>query len=322
MSGRSLRGPWTVAAVGVAAAAILGVLAARPGVVQAQPRLAEAALADAQSRIPKDADVDLQRGLDVVMGRADCSGQGQCSACYQCHQIRGQGSVTAEFPRLAGQSYRYLYATLEDFASGRRSSPTMTPIARALGPKEMRDVAAFYSAQEPRTEATAAYAAQQSNAPASVLASGGQLAAIGSPERGVQACQNCHGPQGAGLPPTYPYLAGQYAAYTEAQLEAWQTGERTAGGAGFDLMADIAKRLTRQQINAVAQYYASIQPPRMLRDENYTGVLDIGVPLTPDPEERGQSPAPTAGSNGAGQGAPLQAEPPEQKLAVPPNRIP
>jgi cytochrome c553 len=301
---------------------VVGLLAGLGAVAEAQPRLAEAALAAAKSRIPKDADIDLQHGVDVVMGRAECGAEGQCSACYQCHQIRGEGSVTAEFPRLAGQSYRYLYATLEDFASGRRSNATMTPIAKALSPQEMRDVAAFYSAQEPRTQAAAAYAEEQTNPTADVLASGGQLAAIGSSERGVQACQNCHGPQGAGLPPTYPYLAGQYAAYTEAQLEAWQTGQRTAGGAGFDLMADIAKRLTRQQIHAVAEYYASIEPPRTLRDDNYSGVLDIGVPLTPDPEERGQSPAPSTLSGEAGRQAPLAGQPPAQKLVVPPNRIP
>jgi cytochrome c553 len=310
-------------ACSIAAAAVA---AAHSSVVHAQPRLAEAALADAESRIPEDAGIDLQHGLDVVMGRTECGGQGQCSACYQCHRIRGQGSATAEFPRLAGQSYRYLYAALKDFASERRRDPTMTPVAKALSPSEMRDVAAFYSAQESTSTATAtatttAHGADSSNPTADVLASGGRLAAIGSPERGIQACQNCHGPQGAGLPPTYPYLAGQYSAYTQAQLEAWRSGQRAAGGAGFDLMADIAKRLTPEQIHAVAEYYAAIRPPRTLRDENYAGVLDIGVPLTPDAEERGQSPAPPP-SDDDRPGASLHAEPPEQKLAVPPNRIP
>ncbi|HEU4616586.1 MAG TPA: c-type cytochrome [Gammaproteobacteria bacterium] len=307
-------------------AAVAAALAGASPLSRAQPQLARSALEEAESRVPAGTDVDLRHGLDLVMGRAGCTGAGQCAPCYQCHQIRGQGSVTAEFPRVAGQSFRYLYASLQDFASGRRNDPTMTPIARALTPQDMRDVAAFYSAQEPRTQATAGLAARKTSPTADVLAAGGALAAIGSAERGVQGCANCHGPQGAGLPPVYPYLAGQYPNYLEAQLDAWRSGRRSAGGEGFDVMADIAKRLTREDVHAVAEYYASIEPPRTLRDENYAGALDIGAPLSAARPEPRRNPTQQSGARAEpsepGQRPPLQGEPPDEKLSVPPNRIP
>ena len=46
---------------------------------------------------------------------------------------------------------------------------------------------------------------------AALVKRGEQLAKMGSAKHRVQACDNCHGPEGAGELPTIPYLAGQYA---------------------------------------------------------------------------------------------------------------
>jgi cytochrome c553 len=165
----------------------------------------------------------------------------------------GRGDAAAAFPRLTDQLYKYLYDSMKDYASGARDNPIMSPIARALTDQQMRDVSAYY--------------AQQKNAPygpllkvdLQVLQAGGTLAAVGSAERGVQGCINCHGPDGAGLPPTYPYLAGQHAIYLESQLNAWKAGRRK--GDSFRMMEKIAKRLSAEDIRAVSAYYASIRRP-------------------------------------------------------------
>ena len=62
------------------------------------------------------------------------------------------------FPRLSGQPFRYLYNALNDFAPGRREESVMAPIARSLTPEAMRDVAAFYAAQDVETHDMAAFA--------------------------------------------------------------------------------------------------------------------------------------------------------------------
>lgn len=205
---------------------------------------------------------DAERGRAVVVGAfAAQPGQGanaitpQAGACFQCHGMDGKGDAAAAFPRLTDQVYKYLYDSLKDYASGVRQNPIMSPIAKALSDQQMRDVAAYYSAQK-----IAPYAPSPKVDP-SVLQYGAAIAAIGHAQRGVQGCINCHGPEGVGLPPTYPYLAGQYAPYIEAQMKAWKTGQRK--GDGFGIMENIAKRLTDEEIRAVAAYYASIRPTRL-----------------------------------------------------------
>jgi cytochrome c553 len=192
-----------------------------------------------------------ERGHAIVVGAfsttADVRG-----ACFHCHGIDGRGDAAAAFPRLTDQVYKYLYDSMKDYASGVRNNEIMSPIARALTDQQMRDVAAYYAAQK-----NAPFGSPP-NVDLQLLQIGGTLAAVGSAERGVQGCINCHGPDGGGLPPTFPYLAGQHALYLESQLKAWQTGRRK--GDNLRMMEEIAKRLTDDDIRAVSAYYASIRP--------------------------------------------------------------
>jgi cytochrome c553 len=181
----------------------------------------------------------------------------------------GKGDKAAVFPRLTDQTYKYLYDALKDYASGVRQNAIMTPIAKALEDQQMRDVSAYYAAQN-----SAEYPPADQVDP-HVLQHGAALAAVGNAVRGVQGCINCHGPDGVGLPPTYPFLGGQYAAYLEAQMQAWKTGQRT--GDGFGIMENIAKRLTDEEIRAVSHYYASLRP-RSVTPEQAEAVAPM-VPL-------------------------------------------
>lgn len=96
---------------------------------------------------------------------------------------------------------------------------------------------------------------------------GRQLARIGGEAKALPSCNNCHGPGGAGEFPAIPYLAGQYADYTVLQLTMWQAGSRKNSP---ESMAEVAKRLSEQDIAAVAAYYqqlrgsveASVQPAK------------------------------------------------------------
>jgi cytochrome c553 len=229
------------------AATLVGSIALLLGGVAAQESLDKAGLYDPSER-------NLERGRAIAVGAYTMQNtpDPQAGACFQCHGIDGKGDGTAAFPRLTDQTFKYLYDSLEDYASGSRKSDIMEPIAKALSEEQMRDVAAYYAAQT-----DAQYPPRPEMDP-DLLQRGGALAAIGSASSGVQACMNCHGPDGVGLPPTYPYLAGQYALYLESQLLAWKKGTRQ--GDGFGIMEDIAKRLSEEEIRAVSLYYASIRP--------------------------------------------------------------
>src|SRR5690606_38633721 len=85
-----------------------------------------------------------------------------------------------------------------------------------------------------------------------------QLAAVGAAGRAVPACQNCHGPDGWGLPPSVPYLAGQHAEYIALQLQLFRNGERDNDPQ--DVMHAIAKKLSHEDIDALAAYSSRKRP--------------------------------------------------------------
>jgi cytochrome c553 len=169
--------------------------------------------------------------------------------CTQCHAVNGVSDASGGFPRLAGQSADYLAEQLRDFASEVRTSALMTPIAKALSPDEIADVSAYYANLD------APFLPLKPGA-AVLIKRGEQLAKVGSAEQQIQNCDNCHGPGGAGEPPAIPYLAGQYAPYIASTLQMWQQGDRKNSP---DAMAVVAKKLSDQDIAAVAAYYQQVQ---------------------------------------------------------------
>ena len=169
--------------------------------------------------------------------------------CAQCHAFNGVSDASGAFPRLAGQSAYYLAKQLRDFASGERASAIMSPIAKALSPDDVADVAAYFaSVNAPFLPLKAADAA--------LVKRGEELAKVGSAERRIQNCDNCHGPEGAGEPPAIPYIAGQYAHYIAFTLQMWQQGFRKNS---LNTMGVIAKKLDDQEIAAVAAYYQQVR---------------------------------------------------------------
>jgi cytochrome c553 len=170
-------------------------------------------------------------------------------ACAQCHAVNGVSDASGAFPRLAGQSAYYLAEQLRDFAAGVRTSALMTPVANALSPDDITDVSAYYASMNaPFLPLKAADAA--------LVNRGQQLAKIGSAERQIQSCDNCHGPGGAGEPPAIPYLAGQYGQYLTSTLQMWQRGSRKNSP---DAMGVVANKLTDDDIAAIAAYYQQVR---------------------------------------------------------------
>lgn len=190
---------------------------------------------------------DLDAGRAVVVGGKDAS----VTPCFRCHGLDGVGDSAGAFPRLTGQAGFYMYKQLIDYASGARPNEVMAPIARELSEPQMADVAFYYSVL------SAPYAPRPEVAP-EVLERGRRIAEDGLPDADVEACNLCHGRNGRGDAPLFPYLAGQYAPYTELQLQLWQQGVRHNDA--LDVMATIARQLSAEDIRAVALYFEWLGP--------------------------------------------------------------
>lgn len=177
--------------------------------------------------------------------------------CIACHGAMGEGNVQSGFPRLAGLSSGYLVTQLADFASGARQNPVMAPIAKAMQP-DVRTSVSEYFASLPAPSA--------SSPPAQADALGKEIALHGNWKNDVPACVSCHGDQGSGVGAVFPALSGQPAVYIKAQLSAWKAGTRAAGPLG--LMGDIARRLSDNEADAVAAYFASLPAASQRISEN------------------------------------------------------
>ncbi|WP_414476030.1 c-type cytochrome [Microvirga sp. M2] len=196
------------------------------------------------------AEVSAARGHMIVVGGGP---GGAGAACFSCHGLQGQGDAGGAFPRLAGLDRIYLARQLDDYASGARPNPAMSPIAQQLTAGDRQSTALYYA------ELSAPAAVEPSSAADGRLVQwGAMLYAQGSAERGIQACANCHGPAASGLNRVYPPLLGQPASYVDAQLRLWRDGVRHNDI--YDVMGTVARRMTDEDIRAAALYVAGISP--------------------------------------------------------------
>ena len=174
------------------------------------------------------------------------------SLCQRCHGASGEGSPAAAIPRIAGQSAAYLEKQLEDYVGGSRDNAIMSQFAKRLSAADRAGLALYYSSLNPPFLPTAV-----SDGVSSALARGHLLAHLGDESRRVQACDNCHGPDGNGAPRTAPYLAGQSSQYLAAALNAWK--QRTRKNDDGKLMQSVVDNLDANDIAAVAAYFSNLE---------------------------------------------------------------
>jgi len=176
------------------------------------------------------------------------AGKGKAAACGGCHGMDGN-SMVATFPKLAGQGEKYTVKQIADFkANTSRQDAMMIGMVAALSDEDAADIGAYYATQKLASAATA---------DESKLALGREIFKGGNLQTGVPACQGCHGPTGAGMAAAgYPQIGGQHAAYTLKQLNAFKDGSRSNDEG--KLMRNVLAIMTTEEIEAVAQYIASL----------------------------------------------------------------
>jgi cytochrome c553 len=160
--------------------------------------------------------------------------------CAGCH------GGTSAGPNLNGQLPTYLYRQLQDYKNGNRQDPAtiMNAMASTLSDQDMADLAAWYGKQTP------------------MLGAGGAVDATGIAERGEgrrmePACSSCHGAGGQGEKVDTPRLAGQSAAYLEATLLAYKSGQRANDI--YSRMRLIAGKLSDAEIRQLSDYYSRLK---------------------------------------------------------------
>jgi cytochrome c553 len=177
-------------------------------------------------------------------------------SCATCHGSDGRGRGNALIPSLAGQRRPYLRKALESYASGRRHSGMMEPVAAGLTREHVDQVSDYYSRLPRAANAATAIAPEMSD----MIRRGELIASEGIRSQRVPACLECHASDGRRGKPEYPLLAGQPAAYLELQLTLFHEGRR-GGSDHAHLMLPVASRLKPEQMRDVAAYFTSRTEP-------------------------------------------------------------
>jgi cytochrome c553 len=171
-------------------------------------------------------------------------------ACTACHGAQGRAGPDGYYPRIAGKPAGYLYHQLLHFREGRRHYGLMTRLLDPLSDAYLMEIAQHFASLDLPYPPPA-----PARAPQAVLERGRTLALQGDPARQLPACAQCHGAQLTGVQPNTPGLLGLPRDYLNAQMGAWRSGERRAHAP--DCMAQIARRLEPEDLNAVTAWLAS-----------------------------------------------------------------
>jgi cytochrome c553 len=196
--------------------------------------LALSAPALASDAKPEAAKPDLAKGEAIAT-----------QVCAACHSVDGSRGLPAN-PILQGQHPEYLVKQLHDFKSGARNNAIMKGFASTLSDQDMKNVSAFYASKT----AKPGFATNKDT-----LLLGERIYRGGIADRRIAACAGCHSPNGAGIPVQYPRVNGQHAEYSEAQLNAFRSGQR----ANSLQMAGVAAKLNDREIKALADYMAGLR---------------------------------------------------------------
>ncbi len=186
--------------------------------------------------------------VKLIEGGDPEKGKQLSASCVGCHGAEGV-SPNPMWPSTAGQDAAYTYKQLKDYKDRTRDNAIMMGMVMALSDQDMADVSAFYAAQP-------LPAPQGDGGNDDAL----RLVKEGDGPRLVPACNTCHGRKGEGNKRSHgmPALAGQMPQYFSQTMQLYRSGGRANDV--YSVMRSIAKNLTDEEINGLADYYAAQDP--------------------------------------------------------------
>ncbi|MBO6719438.1 MAG: c-type cytochrome [Rhizobiaceae bacterium] len=172
--------------------------------------------------------------------------------CSGCHGDADNGPVASLAPSLNGQNTAYLIRALEEYAAGSRESGMMEPIAAALTESAREQLAQeFGSFASPTPSPPDGDSAERD----ARIARGAGIARDGIAQQNIPPCLACHSPGKSGQ---FPRLEALSEGYLIEQLNLFRDGTRS-GTPYAEIMAPIARRLTKDQIADAAAYFSSVE---------------------------------------------------------------
>lgn len=157
------------------------------------------------------------------------AGKAAAASCAACHGNLGI-SGNPLTPSVAGQDAQYLAAALQAYKDGSRTNDSMKGAAAALEERAVKDIAAYYAAQQPEPLSV--------RRPLTLA-------------EWTARCERCHGVNGNSPAPLIPALAAQRADWLEHVLHAYRTGARKSTA-----MAAMSALLTEADVKELAAYYS------------------------------------------------------------------
>jgi cytochrome c553 len=181
---------------------------------------------------------------DAAVAAVDLeAGKAKAETCAPCHGAGGISQM-AQTPSLAGQPDGFLQWQLVYFRSNTRKSPVMQPMAATLKDDDIRNLAAYFSSQQPpRADAAAK--------PDEALAAAGRKLAQ------AHRCAACHKDDFSGTQAT-ARIAAQREDYLLKALRDFKSGQRVGGGVAA--MADVVYPLGDDDLRALAHFLAHFSP--------------------------------------------------------------
>ncbi|MFO7541886.1 MAG: c-type cytochrome [Thiobacillus sp.] len=176
--------------------------------------------------------------LAGVMGSALAENKTEALAntCNNCHGVNGV-SVGPSMPSIGGLPEAYLFNIMQEWKTGTRYSATMGRLLKGYSDEQIDGLAKYYS-KKPWVPV-----AQKTDA---------KLVAIG--KKVTMRCAGCHGDNGDAKDGETPNLNGQWAQYLE--LEALKYRDDAVAMPSRP-MRNAAKKLSDEEVKAVAEFYAS-----------------------------------------------------------------
>lgn len=188
--------------------------------------------------------------------------------CSGCHGVDGNAQLPY-FPKLAGLDPTYAEKKLTEFKetasppvdelywlalrdigakkdagkATRNERINMEGVAHAANSEVTKEAVLWYAKQPP---------ARGHSANKALIEQGREFFTKGLPAQKILPCMTCHGPDAQGQGPA-PRLAGQNAAYMEAQLDKFRKGDRRHAPE----MTMVTRDLDPEQARAAAAYLQS-----------------------------------------------------------------
>lgn len=183
--------------------------------------------------------------------------------CATCHGDFGQGGARGEYPRLAGQSEKYLAKQLQNFRTRTRINIPMFPYTeeRELSDEDIRSISGHLAAIKLTTTPPTFKGHEDALTRLQMM---DKVMIIGRSEGDIEnggkvyqkECASCHAKDGRGRG-SFPMLVGQYTNYLMKQVSSYLKGERPHDE---EDSRGILAELKDTDIRDILAYLTSIQP--------------------------------------------------------------